>query len=46
MQKQPSRGALMKDPPLPPPKKKKMQKIHRRTPTLKCNPNKAAMQLY
>ena len=39
MEKQPSRGAFIKTRP------EKYDQIHRRTPTPKCDPNKAAVQL-
>ena len=39
MEKQPSRGAIIKLRP------EKYHQIHIRTPTLKCDPNKAAVQL-
>ena len=40
MEKQPSRGAIIKTLP------EKYHQIHRRTPTLKCDPSKSAVQLY
>ena len=40
MEKQPSRGAIIKMRP------EKYHQINRRTPMPKCDPNKAAMQLY
>ena len=38
MEKHPSRGAIINTRP------EKYHQIHRRTPTPKCNPNKAAVQ--
>ena len=40
MEKQPSRGAIIKTHP------EKYHQIHRRTPMPKCDPNKVAVQLY